>query len=113
MTRAQLEGGTPPTALLCANDRIALGAYAAAADAGRSVPGDLSVVGFDDAPIALYVRPTLTTVAIPTYEMGQAAMRLLLAQLEGNTEARLETLPTRVVVRDSSAAPAAVQPKSR
>ena len=60
----------------------------------------------DDAPIALYVRPTLTTVAIPTYEMGQAAMRLLLAQLEGNTEARLETLPTRLVVRDSSAAPA-------
>jgi LacI family transcriptional regulator, galactose operon repressor len=100
-TRELLDTSQPPTALLCANDRIALGAYAAAADAGRRVPHDVSVVGFDDTPIARYVRPTLTTVAIPTYEMGGAAVRLLLAQLQGNSEPELETMPTQLVVRDS------------
>jgi LacI family transcriptional regulator len=95
-----------PTALLCANDRIALGAYAAAADAGCTVPGEVSVVGFDDTPIARYVRPTLTTVAIPTYEMGRVAMRLLLAQLDGSTALELETLPTHLVIRESAVAPA-------
>jgi LacI family transcriptional regulator len=105
-TREILDGSEPPTALLCANDRIALGAYAAAADAGHRVPDDISVVGFDDTPIARYVRPTLTTVAIPTYEMGRAAMRLLLAQFEGRGEPGLETMPTRLVVRDSSRPPA-------
>jgi DNA-binding LacI/PurR family transcriptional regulator len=105
MTRELLRLSRPPTALLCANDRIALGAYAAAADTARRVPDDVSVVGFDDTPIARYVRPTLTTVAIPTYEMGSAAMRLLLAQLEGNPPAGLQTLPTHLVVRDSTAPP--------
>jgi DNA-binding LacI/PurR family transcriptional regulator len=70
------------------------------------VPHDISVVGFDDIPIARYVRPTLTTVAIPTYEIGSAAMRLLLAQLEGSAPPGPETLPTRLVVRDSAAPPA-------
>jgi DNA-binding LacI/PurR family transcriptional regulator len=105
-TREILAAVPPPTALLCANDRIALGAYAATADAGRRVPEDVSVVGFDDTPIARYVRPTLTTVAIPTYEMGRAAMRLLLAQLGGSASPQLETMPTRLVVRDSVAPPA-------
>jgi LacI family transcriptional regulator len=105
-TREILDVSPPPTALLCANDRIALGAYAAAADAGRRVPTDVSIVGFDDTPIARYVRPTLTTVAIPTYEMGSAAVRMLLAQLGGNTVSEIETMPTRLVVRDSAAPPA-------
>lgn len=105
-TREILDVSPPPTALLCANDRIALGAYAAAADAGRRVPADVSIVGFDDTPIARYVRPTLTTVAIPTYEMGSAAVRMLLAQLGGSTASEIETMPTRLVVRDSAAPPA-------
>ena len=106
MMQELLGASPPPTALLCANDRIALGAYAAAADAGRRVPDEVSVVGFDDTPIARYVRPTLATVAIPTYEMGRVAMRLLLAQLEGSAPPALETLPTRLVLRDSAAPPA-------
>ena len=105
-TREILDVSPPPTALLCANDRIALGAYAAAADAGRRVPADVSIVGFDDTPVARYVRPTLTTVAIPTYEMGSAAVRMLLAQLGGSTASEIETMPTRLVVRDSAAPPA-------
>jgi LacI family transcriptional regulator, galactose operon repressor len=106
LTRELLDTPPPPTALLCANDRIALGAYAAAADAGRRVPHDVSVVGFDDTPIARYVRPTLTTVAIPTYEMGGAAVRLLLSQLDGGGEPEVETMATRLVVRDSTSPPA-------
>ena len=104
-TREILDGCPPPTALLCANDRIALGAYAAVTDVGRRVPDDVSVVGFDDTPIARYVRPTLTTVAIPTYEMGRAAMRLLLAQLAGSAKPGLEIMPTHLVVRSSVAPP--------
>jgi len=107
LTREMLRLARPPTALLCANDRVALGAYAAAADTACRIPDDVSVVGFDDTPIARYVRPTLTTVAIPTYEMGSAAMRLLLAQFEGDGGPALETMPTRLVVRDSAAAPSA------
>ena len=102
-TRELLDASPRPTALLCANDRIAIGAYAATADAGGRVPEDVSVVGFDDTPIARYVRPTLTTVAIPTYEMGLAAVRLLLSQLEGDGVPELETMPTRLVIRDSTA----------
>jgi LacI family transcriptional regulator len=111
LAREILRLSRPPTALLCANDRVALGAYAAAADTARRIPDDVSVVGFDDTPIARYVRPTLTTVAIPTYEMGSAAMRLLLAQFGGDDGApALETMPTRLVVRDSAAAPVGGQP---
>jgi DNA-binding LacI/PurR family transcriptional regulator len=104
MTTELLGGGPAPTALLCANDRIALGAYAAAGDAGRAVPSEVSIVGFDDIPIARYLRPPLTTIAIPTYEMGRVAMRLLLAQLDGSDTPGLETLPTRLVIRGSAAA---------
>jgi LacI family transcriptional regulator len=106
LAREVLGSPRPPTALLCANDRIALGAYAAAADTAHRIPDDVSVVGFDDTPIARYVRPTLTTVSIPTYEMGSAAVRMLLAQLAGEDAPAVATMPTRLVLRDSSAAPA-------
>ncbi|WP_028922600.1 LacI family DNA-binding transcriptional regulator [Pseudonocardia acaciae] len=95
--------GTPPTALLCANDRMAFGAYAALADAGLAVPADVSVVGFDDVPMASYVRPTLTTVAVPTYELGRAAMRLLQDALDGSAATEPVLLPTRLVHRASCA----------
>jgi LacI family transcriptional regulator len=94
-----------PTAVLCANDRMAFGAYAALADAGLSVPGDVSVVGFDDVPMASFVRPTLTTVAVPTYELGQAAMRLLQDALDGSASTEPVLLLTRLVRRGSCARP--------
>jgi LacI family transcriptional regulator len=93
LAREVLGSSRPPTALLCA-------------DTAHRIPDDVSVVGFDDTPIARYVRPTLTTVSIPTYEMGSAAVRLLLAQLAGEDAPAVETMPTRLVLRDSSAAPA-------
>lgn len=94
-----------PTAVLCANDRMAFGAYAALADAGLSVPADVSVIGFDDVPMASFVRPTLTTVAVPTYELGRAAMRLLQDALDGSARNDPELLPTRLMRRASCARP--------
>ena len=76
-TRQLLEK-TRPSALICFNDRLALGAYQALADAGLEVPEDVSVVSFDDDAIASWVRPQLTTVALPHYELGRVAINVLL-----------------------------------
>ena len=67
------------TALLCLNDRLAFGAYQALAEAGRSVAGDVSIVSFDNDEIAGYLRPGLTTIALPHEQMGRRSVELLLA----------------------------------
>lgn len=73
-----LDSGAKPSALICFNDRIAVGAYHALADKGLEVPTDVAVMSFDDDPIASWVRPKLTTIAIPHYELGRRAIELLL-----------------------------------
>jgi DNA-binding LacI/PurR family transcriptional regulator len=108
-----LLGARPrPTAIFAANDRMAIGVLAAASDLGVRVPDELSLVGVDDIVMAAYVRPALTTVAMPAYDLGAAAMRLLAERLEAKRQAgRLDGRPPRVrlpvelVVRDSSAPP--------
>ncbi|WP_420115202.1 LacI family DNA-binding transcriptional regulator [Pseudactinotalea sp.] len=83
---AVLSRAERPTALLCANDRVAAGVYLAAARVGLSVPEDVSVVGYDDDEnIARHLRPALTTVALPHEEIGTAAMDALITHLEGDT----------------------------
>ena len=72
-------------ALICFNDRLALGAYNALADAGLAVPSDVSVVSFDDDPIASWLQPQLTTIAIPHYELGRKSIELLLDGPRGLT----------------------------
>lgn len=67
-----------PRALLCLNDRLAFGAYQALSERGISIPGDVAVVSFDNDEIASYLRPGLTTIALPHEEMGRAAVELLL-----------------------------------
>lgn len=69
--------------LLCLNDRMAFGAYQAVAEAGLSIPGDVAVVSFDDDELAAYLRPGLTTVALPHEEMGRRAVELLLSGAPG------------------------------
>jgi LacI family transcriptional regulator len=66
-----------PQALICFNDRLALGAYQALHDHGLQVPADVSVISFDDDPIASWVRPRLTTLALPHYELGRRAVDVL------------------------------------
>lgn len=82
--RAALSLADRPTALVCFNDRMAMGAYRAAAEVGLSIPRDLSVIGFDNQEIiaeALY--PQLTTLALPYYEMGVTAVGTMVAALKG------------------------------
>ncbi|NGY64352.1 substrate-binding domain-containing protein [Lentzea sp. NEAU-D13] len=66
-----------PKALVCLNDHLAFGAYQALAEAGLSVPEDVSVIGFEDHPVASWMRPRLTTVALPHHELGAWAVRVL------------------------------------
>lgn len=100
-----------PTGLFCYNDRMAMGAYRAAAELGLSIPGDLSVVGFDDQElIAANLHPGLSTVALPHYEMGAWAAEQLIDAVEGKTDLALMALhPTilscPLIRRDSIAAP--------
>jgi LacI family transcriptional regulator len=109
-TRELLEN-TRPRALVCLNDRIALGAYQALDDFGLKVPADVSVVSFDDHPVASWIRPKLTTIALPHYELGRTAVEVLLVQIDrrrGGTapkEGETHRVPMSVRVRDSVAAP--------
>ncbi len=75
--RALLDSGARPTALICLNDRLALGAYQALGAFGMSIPGDVSVLSFDDSDLAGWARPGLTSVALPHLELGRKATELL------------------------------------
>jgi LacI family transcriptional regulator, repressor for deo operon, udp, cdd, tsx, nupC, and nupG len=92
----------PPTAIFAGNDEMAMGAVKAAKSKGVRVPEDLSVVGFDDIKFASIFEPALTTIAQPTFDMGQKAMHLLL-RLINNEELEKDQfiLPDKLIVRDS------------
>jgi LacI family xylobiose transport system transcriptional regulator len=97
---------TPPTAVFAGSDLQAVGAIAAARAAGLSVPDDVSIVGYDDIPLARWMSPQLTTVHQPLRKMGESATRLVLGMAEGHEPDTLRMdLATRLVVRDSTAAP--------
>jgi DNA-binding LacI/PurR family transcriptional regulator len=87
---------------------MAVGAYAAAQDHGYAVPGDLSIVGFDDTRVAAYLRPALTTVRQPLEEIGCQAVELLLAKAAGKAQGVEKTrmfVEPQLVVRDSCKPP--------
>jgi LacI family transcriptional regulator len=91
------------TALFCYNDLVAVGVLHACADLGRTIPGDLAVVGFDDIPLAALVTPSLTTCHVDRYELGAQAMRLLLDRIGGCAEERQEIVfQPDLIVRDSA-----------
>ncbi len=75
---ARLSSGEAPRALICLNDRVAFGAYQALAAAGLRIPQDVSVVSFDDSELARWLRPQLTSVALPYVEMGRIAVESVL-----------------------------------
>lgn len=100
---------TTPSALICLNDRIAVGAYQALDDFGLKVPSDVSVVSFDDHPVATWIRPKLTTIALPHYELGRKAVEVLLREMDRDSEGsaplgETHRLPMPVRTRDSVAA---------
>lgn len=94
------------TAVLAANDLLALGCCEALVSAGKRCPEDVSVVGFNDMPFVDRVHPALTTVHVPVYESGAEAARLLLDALRDPTSTpRAVLLPVSLVVRASTAPP--------
>lgn len=103
--RDLLQRPEPPTALACGNDVLAIGALAAAAELGLRVPEDLTVVGFDDIPMASWGMIGLTTVRCDRQAMASASVDLLLAALIGSP-ARQVTLPVSLVHRATHAVPA-------
>jgi LacI family transcriptional regulator, galactose operon repressor len=97
-----------PTALFAANIRIAIGTLSAVRRAGLRMPKDVSVVGFDDTPLAAYLDPPLTTVRMPLEELGSVAVEGLLGEIDGRpAESVLVGIPPELVVRASAAPPSA------
>ena len=95
------------TAVFASNDQMALGVYHAAREAGRRIPEDLSVVGFDDIPEAAHFWPPLTTVLQDFTELGRRSVERLVAEIEGGEEPRPASLLPELIVRASTAPPAA------
>jgi DNA-binding LacI/PurR family transcriptional regulator len=94
------------TAVFVANDQMALGVLRALAEAGRRVPEDVSVVGFDDLPEAAYFTPPLTTVRQDFVELGRRAVGLILRVLGGEQDASVPLVEPTLLVRSSTAPPA-------
>ncbi|KKB11679.1 hypothetical protein VE25_10880 [Devosia geojensis] len=92
-----------PTAVLACSDYLAIGALKAVREAGLTVPGDISLVGFDDMPFAELVDPPLTTVRQPIADMGRIAFERLMAVLNKTPAPALTRLPVELVVRKSVA----------
>ena len=97
-----------PDAVFVASDVVALGAIGALREAGLRVPDDVSVVGFDDVPLAAYFDPPLTSIRVPAYDLGLAAGHALLDRIQGH-EVPLRTLLPTVLVARSSAIPRALR----
>ncbi|MGS2619947.1 LacI family DNA-binding transcriptional regulator [Micromonospora sp. LZ34] len=96
-----LARGIDFTAVFCGNDHVAAGAMAALRDAGKRIPHDVSVMGFDDAPFAEDLNPPLTTVHLPHEELGRTSVRMALQP--GGSPRQHVRLGTHIVVRDSVA----------
>jgi LacI family transcriptional regulator len=108
LTRDLLSRGETPTAIVAGNDLMALGCIDALREAGLDVPGDVSVVGFNDMDFSERFCPPLTTIRVPHHELGVQAAELLLERLASPaSETRHVVLPVELVVRGSTA-PAAV-----
>lgn len=105
LTKELLALPEPPTALLVMNDVMAVGALRAAAAAGVSVPGELSLVGFDNREFSDYLNPRITTMDLPLHDMGYSAMKALVRIVNGEEAVQEEVPLCRLLERDSVAPP--------
>ena len=90
-----LADGLRPEVLICLNDRIALGAYQAVREAGLRIPEDVSVISFDDSELASWLRPQLTSVSLPHYQLGWRAVELLLGDQQLEPQVWRMPMPVR------------------
>lgn len=102
---ALLEADPRLDAVFVANDIMAFGAMRALRSAGRLIPDDVAVVGFDDVPASAMTHPPLTTIRQPLYEMGRTAASMVMAAVRGEPIAQRIELPTSLVIRESSGKP--------
>jgi LacI family transcriptional regulator len=92
-----------PTAIFAHNDLMAVGALDAIKRAGLRCPEDISVVGYNDAPLSDHMSPSLTSVRLPSLEVGKVAARVALARIKGDDSLpQIEKLPPTLVPRESS-----------
>ncbi len=101
---AELLSRASPSAVFVASDVVAVGALRGLRDAGLHIPGDVSVVGFDDIPLAEHFDPPLTTVRLPAFSLGEKAGQLLLERIAGRPVPSRTLLPTQLVIRESTSA---------
>jgi LacI family transcriptional regulator len=108
-TKRALLANPRPTAIFGANNFICIGVMSALREAKLRVPEDISVVAFDDLPLAIPIDPFFTVMAQPAYEMGKKATELLLARLSGETSEKVQEVifPTELIVRRSTGRPSA------
>ncbi len=106
------KGRRRPTAVLAMSDMVAIGVMSAAQAAGLRVPEDLSVVGFDDIPMAAWTNPPLTTVRQPIVAKGRLAARLLIQRMKGRATVEPTPLGTSLVLRGSTSIPSG-SPRAR
>ena len=100
--RELLEMTSPPTAIFAANNLMTLGALNAIHERGLDIPGDIAIIGFDDMPWATSLRPSLTVVSQPTYELGRIAAELLLARISDKNRPIQEVkLEATLIMRQS------------
>lgn len=99
--KALMSLARPPTAIVASTDVLAIGALHAAGIMGLNVPGQVSIVGFDDLPMAEYTTPSLTTVRMPTAEMAAAGVGAAID--DGDREATtIQILKPTIIIRESS-----------
>ena len=97
-----LESANPPTAVFAGSNLLTLGALQAIHERHLAIPDQMAIVGFDEMPWAMSLRPPLTTIAQPAFEAGRAAAELLLARVrEPSMPRRQVVLETRLIVRSS------------
>lgn len=99
--KALMSGPTRPTAVMCGNDVLAIGAQRAAKDMGLSVPDDVSITGFDDIELATLAEPALTTMHVPHREMGKRAASMLIEMINGRSDIPSVKLETEIQIRQS------------
>ena len=103
--RRLLQPGRRPTAILCGNDILAMGAVAECQSRGIRIPGDMSIAGFDDLEMSSQVVPALTTIHVPSAEMGQRAADYLLACIRRGPVELPAEIETNLMVRETTAKP--------
>ena len=111
LTRRILSESNRPDALITCNDNMAVGAYRAIHELGLSIPEDIAVASFNDISVAQFMNPPLSTVRLPSEEIGETAVELLLERVAGRELAKRITLASQLIWRGSTRHPAPTEPR--